>query len=430
MRIAIIGSGISGLGAAWLLHHAHDITLYEAENRIGGHSNTVDIDYDGEQIPVDTGFIVYNERNYTNLTALFAFLNVKSEASDMSFAVSTGGGKLEWGSDSLNTVFAQRRNLLRPRFLSTLMEIQKFNKNAPLDLKRGALDGLTLNAYLDQNGYSKNFRSNYLFPMGGAIWSMPEGGMPGFPAESFVSFCNNHFLLSRNRPRWRTVSGGSREYVKKITAPFADRIRVNSPVVRVNKTGDKVLVQDASGQQTFFDHVIIAAHSDQALRMLEMPDRLHRDILGHINYAPNIAYVHRDPALMPRLRKVWSSWNYISRDKVNPQLSVSYWMNRLQNINPDRPVFITLNPDTPPKSKLTFAAIKYDHVQYDMNCLRAQRRLEMIQGKNNIWYCGAWTAHGFHEDGLRSGLAVAEKISGIRPPWAEPDSAAYREAAE
>ncbi len=430
MRIAIIGSGISGLGAAWLLHDAHDITLYEADNRIGGHSNTVDIDYDGVRIPIDTGFIVYNESNYTNLTALFASLGVKSEASNMSFAVSTGGGKIEWGSDSLNTVFAQRRNLFRPIFWATLMEIQKFNKNAPIDLARGALDGLTLSAYLNQHGYSNDFRANYLFPMGGAIWSMPGGGMQGFPAESFVNFCNNHFLLSRNRPRWRAVSGGSREYVNKLTAPFADRIRINSPVVRVCNTGSKVLVQDASGQQTFFDHVIIAAHGDQALRMLETPSQLERDILGHINYAPNIAYIHRDTALMPRLRKVWSSWNYISHGKANPLLSVSYWMNRLQNISNATPLFITLNPDVPPKPELTFTAIEYDHVQYDMNCLQAQRRLDMIQGKNNIWYCGAWTAHGFHEDGLRSGLAVAEKISGIYRPWAKPATQIYQEAAE
>ncbi len=430
MRIAIIGSGISGLGAAWLLHDAHDITLYEAENRIGGHSNTVDIDYDGEQIPVDTGFIVYNEGNYTNLSALFARLGVNSQASDMSFAVSTGGGKIEWGSDGLNTVFAQRRNLLRPRFVSTLFEIQRFNRNAPHDMQRDALAGLTLKNYLDQNNYSKEFRSNYLFPMGGAIWSMPQSGMQDFPAESFVSFCNNHFLLSRNRPRWRTVSGGSREYVKKLTAPFAQSIRTQSRVVRVGNQDGKVLVQDAGGHRALFDHVIIAAHGDQALRMLEAPGQTECDILGHIHYAPNIAYVHRDESLMPRLRKVWSSWNYMSQDDSNNRLSVSYWMNRLQNIDPSRPLFITLNPVTPPKPELTFAVLDYDHVQYDMNCLKAQRRLDEIQGIRNIWYCGAWTAHGFHEDGLCSGLGVAERISGKLRPWAVPATQDFQDAAE
>jgi len=430
MRVAIIGSGIAGLGAAWLLHDTNEITLFEADSRIGGHSHTIDIDYDGVRVAVDTGFIVYNESNYTNLSALFARLGVKSEASDMSFAVSTGGGKIEWGSGGLNTVFAQRRNLLRPRFVSTLFEIQRFNQGAPHDMQRGALTGLTLKAYLDQNNYSKEFRSNYLFPMGGAIWSMPQSGMQDFPAESFVSFCNNHFLLSRDRPRWRTVSGGSREYVKKLTAPFAQSIRTKSSVVRVCNQDGKVLVQDASGHRALFDHVVIAAHGDQALRMLETPSQAERDVLGHIRYAPNIAYVHRDESLMPKLRKVWSSWNYISQDNSDHRLSVSYWMNRLQNIDPSKPLFITLNPVTPPKTELTFAVLDYDHVQYDMNCLKAQRRLDEIQGIRNIWYCGAWTAHGFHEDGLCSGLAVAEKISRKQRPWAVTATQDFRDAAE
>jgi predicted NAD/FAD-binding protein len=430
MRIAIIGSGIAGLGAAWLLHDTNEIVLFEADGRIGGHSHTIDINYDGAHIPVDTGFIVYNESNYTNLSALFATLGVKSEASDMSFAVSTGGGAIEWGSNGLSTVFAQRRNMFRPIFLSTLFEIQRFNKNAPLDMRRGALAGLTLKDYLDRNRYSKEFRSNYLFPMGGAIWSMPQSGMQDFPAESFVSFCNNHFLLSRDRPRWRTVTGGSREYVKKLAAPFAHAIRVNSPVVRVCNQGAKVLVQDAGGHRTLFDHVIIAAHGDQALRMLEAPSKAESDVLGHVRYAPNTAYVHRDESLMPRLRKVWSSWNYMSQDDTDYRLSVSYWMNRLQNIDPAKPLFITLNPVTPPKPELTFATLEYAHVQYDMACLKAQRRLASIQGVRNIWYCGAWTAHGFHEDGLCSGLAVAEKISAKRRPWAAAAPLDFQDAAE
>ena len=418
MRLAIIGTGISGLGAAWLLHRAHDITVYEADTRIGGHSHTVDIDYDGVRIPVDTGFIVYNEDNYPNLTALFAELGIGSEASDMSFAVSTGGGDIEWGSDSLNSLFAQRRNLFRPRFISTLLEIQKFNKNAPADLKRGALDNLTLDAYLNQQNYSKEFRANYLFPMGGAIWSMPGAGMAAFPAESFVSFCHNHFLLSTDRPKWRTVSGGSREYVNKLIAPFTGRIRTHAPVISVSPAGDKVAVREAGGREALFDHVLIAAHADQAVRMLVSPDQEERDILGAINYAPNIAYVHRDAALMPRRRRVWSSWNYVSQERSSPRISVSYWMNRLQNIPHATPLFITLNPEVPPRPELTFTAIPYDHVQFNMPCLRAQRRLPLIQGRNNIWYCGAWTGHGFHEDGLVSGLAIAERIGGVMRPWA------------
>lgn len=418
MRFAIIGTGVSGLGAAWLLHRTHDITVYEADSRIGGHSHTVDLDYDGEIISADTGFIVYNEDNYTNLTALFSELSVRSEASDMSFAVSTGGGEIEWGSDSLNTVFAQRRNLFRPRFLSTLMEIQKFNKTAPADLKRGALNGLTLDAYLNQQNYSNDFRASYLFPMGGAIWSMPEAGMEAFPAESFVSFCNNHSLLSRDRPKWRTVSGGSREYVNKLIAPFRSSIRMGAAVVSVAPAGGKVKVRQAGGHEAVFDHVIIAAHADQALRMLETPDGQEREILGAINYAPSTAYLHRDAALMPRRRRVWSSWNYVSRDKTNPRICVSYWMNRLQNIDASKPLFITLNSDTPPRTELTFARASYEHVQFNMPCLRAQRRLHLIQGNHNIWYCGAWTGHGFHEDGLKSGLEIAEQAGGVIRPWA------------
>lgn len=430
MRIAIIGTGISGLGAAWLLHGAHDITVYEADNRIGGHSHTVDIDYDGVDIPVDTGFIVYNEDNYPNLKALFATLGVASEASDMGFAVSTCKGSIEWGSQGLNAIFAQRRNLFRLEFLSTLFEIRKFNTCAPRDLSNGALDGLTLDAYLNQHNYSKNFCDNYLFPMGGAIWSLPRSGMQNFPAESFVSFCHNHFLLSRDRPRWRTVSGGSREYVRKLTAPFADRIRINSSVVRISRSAGKVMVRDAHGDEAVYDRVIIAAHADQALAMLDSPGRLERDILGHIKYAPNIAYVHRDASLMPKRRRVWSSWNYLSQDTSNQSLSVTYWMNRLQNINDATPLFITLNPAAPPRPDLTFTAIPYQHVQYNMECLRAQRRLHQIQGNNNIWYCGAWTAYGFHEDGLQSGLTVAEQIGGLARPWGRPQTRTMLKAAE
>lgn len=430
MRIAIIGSGISGLGAAWLLHDTHQITMYEAKHRLGGHSHTIDVDYDGTQIPVDAGFIVYNELNYPNLSALFAQLGVASEASDMSFAVSTANGAVEWASGSLDNVFAQRRNLFRPRFISTLLEIHRFNKSAPRDLACGKLDGLTLEQYLQHGGYSQSFRANYLFPMGGAIWSMPYGRMLDFPAESFVSFCNNHFLLSQQRPQWRTVSGGSREYVKKVTEPFAANIRVETPVTAITRCADQVRVLDAKGMTEMYDHVIIAAHADHALCMLADADPLENKILGNIRYAQNIAYVHRDAALMPRTRKAWASWNYISAAGDEPLVPVSYWMNRLQNIDHSKPLFITLNPQRLPRPELTFAAHEFDHVQYDVNSLMAQRRLKSIQGNRNTWYCGAWTAHGFHEDGLRSGLDVAEQLGAPARPWVKAAVPAFREAAE
>lgn len=430
MRIAIIGSGISGLGAAWLLRDTHQITLYEAQSRLGGHSHTIDIDYNGTQIPVDAGFIVYNELNYPNLTALFVHLGVASEASDMSFAVSTANGAVEWASGSLDKVFAQRRNLFRPRFISTLLEIRRFNKTAPHDLACGRLDGLTLDTYLERGKYSQSFRASYLFPMGGAIWSMPYGRMLDFPAESFVSFCNNHFLLSQQRPRWRTVTGGSREYVKKLTEPFAGNIRVATPVTAISRCANQVQVQDTNGMIELYDHVIIAAHADHALGMLADADPLESKILGNIRYAQNIAYVHRDAALMPRTRKAWASWNYISAAGDEPLVPVSYWMNRLQNIDHCKPLFITLNPQRLPRAELTFAALEFDHVQYDMHSLSAQRQLKTIQGNRNTWYCGAWTAHGFHEDGLCSGLDVAEQLGAPARPWSKTAVLAFREAAE
>lgn len=419
MQIGIIGSGISGLGAAWLLHRKHEITVFEADDRIGGHSNTIEVNYDGARIPVDTGFIVYNEANYPNLTALFTHLGVTTEASDMSFALSSGGGALEWASGKFDKVFAQRRNIFKPKFLSTIKEIWRFNKTAPADLESGVMRGRTLKEYLDLRNYPHNFRSHYLFPMGGAIWSMPNGGMQEFPAESFVSFCHNHSLMSTKRPRWRTVSGGSREYVKKLVAPFSHRIRTGAPVTGIRREMGKICVQSGNGQTDYFDHVIIAAHSNQALAMLPDATAQERDVLGQIRYAPNLAYVHRDPALMPRLRKVWSSWNYISGAEAGQSMSVSYWMNRLQNIDPEKPLFITLNPIRPPARELTFTTIAFDHVQFDMPSLAAQRRLSQIQGARNIWFCGAWAGHGFHEDGLCSGLDVAEQLSGIARPWAQ-----------
>ncbi len=430
MRIAIIGSGISGLGAAWLLHTSHDITVYEAESRTGGHSHTVNVDYEGYQIPVDAGFIVFNEQNYPNLTALFARLGVATEASDMSFAVSTGNGAVVWASGNLNNVFAQRRNLFSRQFISTMFEIQRFNKTAPCDLAGGKLHGLTLQEYLDRGNYSKGFRANYLFPMGGAVWSMPNGKMLDFPAESFVTFCNNHFLMSRQRPRWRTVTGGSREYVNKLTAPFSHRVRMATPVTSVTRQLNTVRVRDANGGDAIYDHVIIATHADQALRMLGDADFRERDILGKVRYAANLAYVHRDSSLMPRLQNAWASWNYMSAGDREQAVSVSYWMNRLQNIDSTKPLFITLNPLRPPHPELTFMALEFDHVQYDMNSLRAQQQLQSIQGARNTWFCGAWTAHGFHEDGLCSGLAIAEQLGGTVRTWSNTQSRAFKEAAE
>jgi len=420
MRIAIVGTGIAGLGAAWALHGAHEIQVYEAGDYIGGHSNTVEIDYDGTRLPVDTGFIVYNTATYPNLIALFEHLGVPTEVSDMSFAVQRDGGRLEWAGTDLGTIFAQKRNLLSPRFLRMLAQIVRFGRQAPRDLAEARLAGRSLGAYLESGGYGTGFRDDYLLPMGACIWSSSNTRMLEFPAETFVRFCVNHHLLDvGTRPPWRTVSGGSREYVRRITAGFRDRIRLGTPVTAVHRDASGVSVHDALGGTTRFDHAVIATHSDQALRMLAEPSPGEREILGAIRFQPNQAVLHRDPGLMPNARKVWSSWNCFADgdDAGGSVVSLTYWMNRLQNLDASRPVFVSLNPRRQPRAELTFARFDYEHPLFDAAASAAQARLGEIQGVRNTWFCGAWCGYGFHEDGLKAGLAVAERL-GFARPWA------------
>jgi uncharacterized protein len=420
-RIAIIGTGIAGLGAAWALSRQHDIQVYEAAAYIGGHSNTVEIDYDGRRIPVDTGFIVYNTVTYPNLIALFEHLGVPTEASDMSFAVQRDGGRLEWAGTDLSTIFAQRRNLARPRFLRMLANIVRFGRVAPRDLAAGRLAGVSLRDYLDRGGYGPGFRDDYLLPMGACIWSSSNTHMLDFPAETFVRFCVNHHLLDTGtRPPWRTVTGGSREYVRCITSGFRDRIRLRTPVVAVKRERGGVSVHDALGGTARFDHAVIATHADQALAMLGDATPAEREILGAIHFQPNRAVLHRDPGLMPNARKVWSSWNCFADgdDAGGRVVSLTYWMNRLQNIDAARPVFVSLNPRREPRPHLTFASFDYEHPLFDAGAIAAQKRLDAIQGKANTWFCGAWCGYGFHEDGLKAGLGVAERL-GFARPWAQ-----------
>ncbi|WP_417709453.1 NAD(P)/FAD-dependent oxidoreductase [Roseibium aggregatum] len=432
MRIAVIGSGISGNSAAWALNELHDVVLYEKRERPGGHSATADIDYDGVRISVDTGFIVYNELNYPNFTALLDHLGVANEISDMSFALSADNGKLEWSGHSLNSVFAQRRNLVSPRFLRMLRDIFRFNGKAVEDLKAGHLRNETLGSYLEREQYSSGFINDYLLAMGAAIWSTPINEMRDYPAESFVAFFENHRLLSFDRPLWRTISGGSRNYVEKLLAPLQGKIRLGKPVAEILRQNGQVLVRDESGHQDVFDHVILASHTDQSLSMLGDPSPQEREILGSIRYRPNEVYLHRDEALMPKRKKVWASWNYMSDREAGEtrDVTVSYWMNRLQNFDRSRPVFVTLNPYAPPREDCTFAKYVYDHPQFDASAQQAKTRLGEIQGVNNTWFCGAWRGHGFHEDGLSSGLDVARSL-GARLPWdKEIEAGTFLEAAE
>jgi predicted NAD/FAD-binding protein len=411
MRIAIVGSGIAGMGAAHALHRDHEITVYEKEGRPGGHSHTVDVDYEETSIPVDTGFIVYNELNYPNLTALFAELGVDTIPTNMTFGFSSLNGRLEWQGNTISSLFAQRRNLLSLSFHRMWMDILRFRRNGLADLNAGRAQGHSLGSYLQANGYGAPFRDHCIIPMGAAIWSASATEMLRFPAESFIRFFENHRLFYFDKPLWRTVKGGSREYVKRLTAPFASRIRLNTPVVAIKRTNDGATIADATGNSETFDQVILACHSDEALPLLIDATETERQVLTPMRYAPNRVYLHRDPSLMPKRKAVWSSWNYLARETdAGGAVSVTYWMNRLQSIDETKPLFVSLNPPVAPADHLTFRTFTYDHPQFDAEALIAQRRLHMIQGRHRTWFCGAYAGYGFHEDGLTAGLEVAQRI--------------------
>jgi len=415
LDIAVVGSGISGLSAAWLLSQRHRVTLFEADDRIGGHSHTVM----ANGMPVDTGFIVYNEQTYPNLTAMFRHLDVPTRPTEMSFAVSLDRGRLEYSGTDLGGLFAQRRNLASPRFWSMLRDLERFYRRAPRDLP--GMGSLGLGDYLDSLGCGAAFRDDHLYPMAAAIWSTPVGDIPDYPAAAFVRFCENHGLLKLGRrPVWRTVDGGSREYVARLTKPFADRIAMASRVRRIRRLPGGVEL-DAGGGTERFDHVVIATHADQALAMLDDADVREQRILGAFGYRRNEAVLHTDPSLMPRRRRVWSSWNYASeRGGSGPALSVTYWMNRLQGLPDVLPLFVTLNPIRPPDPSLVYRRQIYDHPVFDAAAGAAQAKLWSLQGVRNSWFCGAYFGAGFHEDGLQAGLAVAEQLGGVRRPWVVP----------
>jgi predicted NAD/FAD-binding protein len=421
LDIAVIGGGVAGLSAAWLLSHAHRVTVYEQERRLGGHSHTVDVAGPDGPIPVDTGFIVYNEVNYPNLTALFDHLGVASRASNMSFAASIDDGGFEYAGSGLGGLLAQGSNLLRAGFWRMLLDILRFYRTGHRVLARPDAEVLTLGQFLHTEGYSHEFIQHHLLPVAAAIWSSPVENMSDHPAVAFVRFCMAHGLMRiGGRPQWRTVEGGSRRYVERLTARFHDRIRAGSPVIRVRRTGAGVLLQDASGNVATHDHVVIATHADQALAMLGDADYDERRLLGAFTYTSNRAVLHRDPALMPRRRRVWSSWNYISRpaDDRRPRVCVTYWMNALQGLDPRIPLFVTLNPCREPAPDLIEGTFHYDHPTYHRAALRAQRDLSLLQGTRNTWFCGSYFGAGFHEDALSAGLNVAERLGGLVRPWA------------
>lgn len=418
-RIAIVGSGISGIAAAWLLRDIHDVTLFEKDSRAGGHTCTVDVDYDGKHIPVDVGFIVFNTRNYPNLCGLFDHIGVTSEDTNMSFAMSLDGGAREWCGQSLNAVFAQRGNLVSPGFWSMLLDVLKFNRHATKDRDSGYMEGLSITEYLAKRKLSPRFRDDYLIPMAAAIWSTPETRIMDFPAKSLVNFFENHRLLEVVPPLWRTVSGGSRNYHSKLMNDLGARARIGTGVATLERpaTGG-VNITDTNGETSHFDHVIIATHSDQALAMLGDATGMEKAILGDIQYRPNRVVLHRDARFMPKRKKAWAAWNTLrdSNKGDDSDLTLTYWMNKLQNIDNDYPLFVTLNPTQEPDPSLVFGEWSFEHPQYDAAAFDAQARLPHIQGNRATWFAGAWTGYGFHEDGLKSGMAVARAL-GAPIPW-------------
>lgn len=409
MKIAIIGTGISGLGAAYLLAPRHDITVFEKNAYIGGHSRTIEVPNGSKRTPVDTGFIVFNNWNYPNLLGLFKEIDVPYQKSDMSFGVSIDNGWLEYGSSGM---FAQKRNLLRPAYWGMLADILRFNKQALSYIEKDT--DISLQECLDQLNMGEWFRRYYLLAMGAAIWSCPIETIMKFPAKTFLRFFKNHGLLSvNNRPQWYTVTGGSREYVSRLTESFKDKIRLNSGVQKVKKQDEKWSVDGET-----FDQVIFACHADEALQMLENTKSVEH-VIGEFDYQDNHIIVHTDASFMPHEKKCWSSWVYLSEGREDKKniVSLSYWMNNLQGIDSDHPIIVTLNPGRRPKEDLILDEYTFSHPIFDLKAIKAQEKIYDIQGKNGLWFCGAYQRYGFHEDGLLSAVNVAKKM-GVDIPWA------------
>lgn len=419
MRIAVIGGGISGLSAAWLLGQAHDVVLFEAASRLGGHAHTVVMpDAKGRDTAIDTGFIVYNEATYPNFVALLQHLGVASEATEMSFAASLDGGRLEYSGTSLSGLFAQPGNLLSPRFWSMLQDIQRFYREATRDAQVNAANTASLGDYLDAGGYGAAFRDDHLLPMAAAIWSAPCGEILSYPAAAFLRFHHNHGLLRlTDRPVWRTVSGASAVYVDRLRDAFSGEIRLGTPVRQVKRSPNEVTLS-GDGWSERFDQVVFASHADQALRLLADPSSAETELLGAFRYSRNRAVLHEDAALMPKRRRAWASWNHLGhRNRPGEACAVTYWMNRLQNLSDERPFFLTLNPPGSLRRDSIMHEQSYEHPLFDAAALAAQTRLWSLQGMRRSWFCGAHFGAGFHEDGLQSGLAVAEALGGVRRPW-------------
>ena len=416
MEIAIIGSGISGLTNSLFLSKKNNVTLYEKNNYLGGHTNTKTIKYRDKRINVDTGFIVFNKLNYPNLLKLFDFYNVAYEDSDMSLSVSNVHNNIEWSGQNINTIFADRYRLLDIKFLRFLLNILKFNRFIKKNINELSKDKQPLGDWLKNKNFSEEFKENYILPMSAAIWSMSSNDVLNYPISNLFSFFNNHRLLHEKklRPQWLTVSNGSKSYIDKILNSTNINTRLNSKIDKIHTNNGKFLLKDINGFEKEYDKIIFSIHPEKILEIKNDFDKKIIDILKLFKTSKNKAYLHSDDSLMPKNKKVWSSWNVFSDKEMN-KVSLTYWMNKLQNINNNYPIFVTLNPLHIPDKRKVFEIIDYEHPIYDKNAIDGQQQLKSIQGYKNYWFAGAWTGNGFHEAGLLSSLMISKSLDGVIP---------------
>jgi predicted NAD/FAD-binding protein len=414
-RIAVVGAGAAGLAAAWALSRDHDVHLFESADRFGGHAHTVDFDVGGVDVAVDTGFIVFNDVNYPSLIAAFDALGVATQESDMSFSVSADGGRFEYSGRWPGGLLAQKTNLMSPNYWRMLRDIRRFYARAAGDLARLECDQVTLADYIARSGFCRAFRDRHLLPMVAAIWSMPTGDAQDMPAAAVIRFFQAHGLLRlRDRPQWRTITGGSRRYVERIIGDMDATVHAGRPVTAITRRSDGVGLSVTGLGPLDFDHVVLATHGDQALRLLRAPSSAETRVLGAFKYSANRAVLHGDRRLMPRRQTAWASWNFI--ETGDGRQGVTYWMNLLQNLPTPEPILVTLNPPIDPDPLLTHGTFLYEHPVFDQGAISAQRHLDTLQGGHHTWFCGSYFGYGFHEDAFASGLEAAARLNGSLVP--------------